>query len=71
MFFANVTTQVVERHMIRGLEEIFSPIVVNGLSDSDVKKIASGSPTLKRQRQFWKDRIEKQENGQRIFKEIM
>ena len=57
--------------MIRGLEEIFSPVVVNGLSDSDVKKIASEPPALKRQRQFLKDRIEKLENGQKIFKGIM
>ena len=71
VFVANVTTQVVERRMIRGLEEIFSPVVVNGLSDSDVEKIASEPPALKRQRQFLKDRIEKLENGQKIFKGIM
>ena len=71
VFVANVTTQVVERRMIRGLEEIFSPVVVNGLSDSDVEKIASEPPALKRQRQLLKDRIEKLENGQKIFKGIM
>ena len=57
--------------MIRGLEEIFSPVVVNGLSDSDVEKIASEPPALRRQRQFLKDRIEKLENGQKIFKGII
>ena len=57
--------------MIRGLEKIFSPVVVNSLSDSDVEKIASEPPALKRQRQFLKDRIEKLKNGQKIFKGIM
>ncbi len=57
--------------MIRGLEKIFSPVVVNSLSDSDVEKIAAEPPALKRQRQFLKDRIEKLENGQKIFKDIM
>ena len=71
MFVANVTTQVVERRMIRGLEQIFSPVIVNSLSDADVEKIASEPPALKRQRQFLEDRIEKLENGQKIFKGIM
>ena len=57
--------------MIRGLEKIFSPVVVTSLSDSDVEKIASEPPALNRQRQFLKDRIEKLENGQKIFKGIM
>lgn len=57
--------------MIRGLEHIISPVVVTNLSDSDVEKIASEPPALKRQRRFLRDRIEKLENGQKIFKGIM
>lgn len=40
-FVTNVTAQVVERHMVRGLDKIFSPMDVNGMSDGDDFKIAS------------------------------
>ncbi|CAD6590745.1 MAG: hypothetical protein ASARMPREDX12_004714 [Alectoria sarmentosa] len=70
-FVANVTTQVVERHMIRGLEKIFSPVVVNGLTDSEVEAIASEPASAKRQRQFLEDRIAKLKDGQSIFRSVM
>ena len=57
--------------MIRGLEKLFSPVVVNGLSDSEVEKIASEPAVAKRQRQSLMDRIQKLESGQEIFKGIM
>lgn len=68
---ANVTTQVVERHIIRGLEKIFSPVVVNGLSDAEVEAIASEPGAAKRQRQFLEDRIAKLKDGQSIFRGVM
>ena len=49
--------------MIRGLEMIFSPVVVNGLSESAVEKIASKPAAAKRDRQFLEDRIEKLKDG--------
>ena len=57
--------------MIRGLEMIFSPVVVNGLSDSDVEKIASEPAAAKRHRHFLEDRIEKLKDGQNIFRGVM
>ena len=70
-FVANVTTQVIERHMIRGLEKIFSPVIVIGLTDSEVEAIASEPTSAKRQRQFLEDRIAKLKDGQRIFRSVM
>ena len=60
-----------ERHLIRGLEMIFSPIIVHKLSDPEVEKIASEPATAKRHRDFLKDRIQKLKDGQEIFKEVM
>ena len=68
---ANVTTQVVERHMIRGLEKIFSPVTVNGLTELQIDAIASEPANAKRQRQFLEDRISKLEDGQSIFRSVM
>jgi hypothetical protein len=69
-FIANVTTQVVERHIVRGLEEIFSPVVVNGLSDPDVEGIASEPASAKRQRAFLEDRIAKLKEGHEILRSV-
>lgn len=57
--------------MIRGLEKIFSPVVVNGLTDSEVEAIASEPASAKRQRQFLEDRIAKLKDGQSIFRSVM
>ncbi|KAL9621158.1 MAG: hypothetical protein Q9160_004409 [Pyrenula sp. 1 TL-2023] len=70
-FIANVTTQVVERHIVRGLEEIFSPIFVSRLSDADCEAIAAEPATTQRQRAFLEDRIAKLEDGHKVLRRIM
>ena len=70
-FTANVTTQVIERHIIRGLEKIFSPITVNSLSDADVEAIASEPPSARRQRDFLVDRVTKLDDGQKILRDVI
>lgn len=70
-FVQNVATQVIERHLVRGLDEIFSPIQVNTLSDNEVLKIAAESASARRHRDFLVDRLEKLKNGQTIFREVM
>ncbi|PQE28022.1 hypothetical protein CJF32_00005775 [Rutstroemia sp. NJR-2017a WRK4] len=70
-FIAIITTQVIERHIVRGLENIFSPVVVHGLSDAEVEAIASEPTSAKRQREFLEDRISKLEDGYEIFKGVM
>ena len=57
--------------MIRGLEQIFSPVIVNSLTDPEVEAIASEPASAKRQRQFLEDRIAKLKDGQSIFRSVM
>jgi hypothetical protein len=71
VFEANVTTQVVERHIVRGLEEIFSPLVVSRWSDIDLNDIASEPATIMRQRAFLEDRISKLDTGHSVLRQVM
>ncbi|TAQ90934.1 hypothetical protein B7494_g709 [Chlorociboria aeruginascens] len=70
-FVANITTQVIERHIVRGLEKIFDPVVVNKLSDREVQAIASEPESSKRQREFLEDRIARLIDGQDIFRGVL
>ncbi|RDW79868.1 hypothetical protein BP6252_04506 [Coleophoma cylindrospora] len=70
VFVANVTTQVIERHLVRDLEKIFSPIAVNQLTDAEVEAIASEPDSAKRRREFLQSRIAKLEEGREIFKGV-
>lgn len=71
MFVANITTQVIERHIVRGLENIFSPVVVNRMLDSEVQALASEPTSAKRRREFVKDRVAKLEDGRNILRDVM
>jgi hypothetical protein len=70
-FIANITTQVIERHIVRGLQKIFSPVLVNAMSETEVEAIASEPSSAKRQRDFLEDRIKKLQDGHEIFKGVM
>ncbi|KAK5173716.1 uncharacterized protein LTR77_002397 [Saxophila tyrrhenica] len=69
-FVANVTAQVIERHMVRGLDKIFSPLDVNHLSDENVLKVASEPASVRRKRDFLRDRQQKLRSGKEIFRDI-
>lgn len=56
---------------MRGLEKIFSPVVVNAMSDTDVEAIASEPSSAKRQREYLEDRIMKLQDGHKIFRDVM
>ena len=56
---------------MRGLEKIFSPVVVNAMSDTEVEAIASEPSSAKRQREFLEDRIKKLQDGHEIFRGVM
>ncbi|KAI9850445.1 MAG: hypothetical protein M1838_005657 [Thelocarpon superellum] len=71
VFVANIVTQVVERHIVRGLETIFSPVTVSQLSDAEVEAIASENPSSKRQRAFLEDRIAKLSEGYQVLREVI
>ncbi|KAK5696387.1 hypothetical protein LTS12_028574, partial [Elasticomyces elasticus] len=70
-FVANVTAQVIERHMVRGLDKISSPLDVNDLSDEDILKIASELASVGRKRDFSMDCQQKLRSGKEIFRGIM
>ncbi|KAK6591868.1 dynamin family protein [Botrytis cinerea] len=71
IFIAIVTTQVIELHIIRGLEHIFSSAVINSLSDGEVEALASEPTTTRTQRESLEDRISELENGCEIFRGLM
>ncbi|KAI0805931.1 interferon-induced GTP-binding protein Mx [Xylaria sp. FL0064] len=70
-FVANITTQVIERHIVRGLEDIFSPLVVNSMLNVEVEAIASEPLPTRSLRDFLNDRIKKLKDGQETFRVIM
>ncbi|KAF2158961.1 hypothetical protein M409DRAFT_71374 [Zasmidium cellare ATCC 36951] len=70
-FVANVTSQVIGRHMLRNLDKLFTPLDVNGLSDEDVMKVAAEPASTRRQRDFLLDRQQKLISGRDIFRGVM
>jgi len=56
---------------MRGLEGIFSPLVVNKMTDNDVKALASEPTVTKRQIEFLEDRVRKLKDGHEIFRGMM
>ncbi|KAI0010110.1 interferon-induced GTP-binding protein Mx [Xylariaceae sp. FL0662B] len=70
-FIANVTTQVIERHIIRGLDKTFSPLVVINMPDIKVKAIVSEPKATKRQRVFLTDRIQRLEGGSEVLRDVV
>ncbi|MCJ1250813.1 hypothetical protein MMC30_008041 [Trapelia coarctata] len=70
-FIANITTQVIERHIVRGLENIFSPISVAKLADVDVAAVASEPASAKQHREFLDDRIKKLTEGHQILRKVI
>ncbi|KAK2598465.1 hypothetical protein N8I77_011878 [Diaporthe amygdali] len=68
VFVANVTVQVIERHLLEDLHEMFSPMVVLNMSDAKVQSMVSERESAKLQRVFLSDRIKKLKEGQDIFR---
>jgi hypothetical protein len=56
---------------VRVLEKIFSPVVVNAMSDTEVKAIASEPLSAKRQMELLENRIKKLQGGHKIFRRVM
>jgi hypothetical protein len=55
---------VIEHYIIKGIERIFSLVVVNGLTDSKAKAVAIELAATRRQRKFLEERIAKLGDGQ-------
>lgn len=62
---------MIERHLIRGLEKVFSPVVVNSFSDAETEAIASEPVSTQRQRKFLEDRIRKLKQGHDVLRGVM
>ena len=50
-FVDNVCRQVIERHIMRGLMEVFDPVRISELSDEELRRIASETPQIGMRRQ--------------------
>ncbi|KAI1269955.1 interferon-induced GTP-binding protein Mx [Xylariaceae sp. FL1019] len=68
VFLANVTTQVIERHVMKKLMEIFSPLNIFNLPDDKIQAMVAEPSSTKRQRLILQDRILKLEQGQQVFR---
>jgi len=53
---------------VRGLEKIFSPVVVYAMSDTEVEIIASEPLPAKRQRELLENGIKELQDGHKIFR---
>ncbi|KAI2042180.1 hypothetical protein LOZ43_006839 [Ophidiomyces ophidiicola] len=71
VFMANVTIQVIERHIVRDLDQILSAVVIAGLPDDEVQKLSSEPPSARKQREFLIDRREKLEEGRKVLRQVM
>ena len=59
--------QVIERHLINSLEEIFSPLTVSRWPDEKILCVASEPSGVMRQRQFLEGRKKVLENESDVF----
>ncbi|KAI0910619.1 hypothetical protein F4823DRAFT_561794 [Ustulina deusta] len=63
-----VDLRVVERHIMKKLKEIFSPLNIINLTESKIESIVSELLFTKRQRLFLQDRIRGLEEEQEVFR---
>lgn len=66
-----MTEQVIERHIIRNLGDIFSPMVVSQLTDDEIQSLTAEPASIRRQRQFYEDRLAKLQEADMILKTAM
>lgn len=67
MFVTNVTVQVIERHIVRGLEHIFSPVTVSRLKDSEILSLVAEPLSTKEERKGLTDKERMLDDGREIF----
>ena len=66
-----MTTQVIERHIVRGLQDVFSPLSVYRMSDAETLSIASEPKNAQAQRQELQEKVKKLQDGNDILQELM
>jgi hypothetical protein len=70
-FVANITVQVIERHIVHGLESIFNPLFVNSLTPTQAEALASEPTASKRFRVRLSDQIQKLDEGHEILRNVL
>jgi hypothetical protein len=63
-----VLTLVVEEHIVRDLEHIFSPKSVGRMTEDEVYSIASEPEGLKLERLLYPDNLSRLEDGHRLLR---
>ncbi|KAJ5471832.1 P-loop containing nucleoside triphosphate hydrolase protein [Penicillium diatomitis] len=71
VFVANIAVQVIERHIIRGLEHIFSPVKVSQLLDTEALALAAEPDSTKTEREALAEKVRMFTNGKMILNELM
>lgn len=68
-FIAAVTDQVIERHLLHKLaQDTLSPMVVNDMSDNEIRYIAAEAEELTQKRDFLEGHKTILESGQDAFR---
>lgn len=67
----NVIIQVVERHIVDKLEDVFSPIVIAGMDDEEIRSIASEPSNIVRQRDHLEKKMKMLDEGRKIFRSVV
>jgi hypothetical protein len=62
---------VVERHIIQGLDAIFSPIVVAQMSAEEIADVVSEPPSITHTRESLEARKKTLEKGRNIFRKLI
>ncbi|POS87293.1 hypothetical protein EPUL_002274 [Erysiphe pulchra] len=70
VFIANVTTQVIERHVVGDLEGILDPVAVNGMTNEELGAIALEPVSSLHTREHIQNRINRLEQGYRVLRGI-
>jgi hypothetical protein len=67
-FIDNIEKQVIRRHLINGLEDIFSPAVVASWSEEEIEMAAAEPKATTVKRQDLEVRLERLKKGIEVFK---
>jgi short-subunit dehydrogenase involved in D-alanine esterification of teichoic acids len=69
VFISNVTVLAIENCLIKNLEEIFSPILIAGMSDEKLHSIAAESEEIRTERSDLREKLNVLEGGKRVLNE--
>lgn len=58
-------------YLIRGLEDIFAPMVAHDMPADDLEALIREPATTQRERTYRADLVHKLEEGQKVLKEVM